>query len=168
VRIRPLTEDDVDAVRELDRAAGQLFAGIGMYDVAAHEPTSAAELLEYRRAGHAWVAVDDADTPVAYLLVDEVDACAHVEQLSVHPDAGRQGIGRQLLDAVAAWAAAQGMPALTLITFRGVAWNGPYYERLGFRAVADERLGPGLRALRSADAGKGLDPTQRVCMRRPV
>ena len=60
------------------------------------------------------------------------------------------------------------MPALTLLTFRDVAWNGPYYERLGFRALGDDELGPGLRALRDAEPAKGLDPAQRVAMRRPI
>ena len=152
----------------VERAAGRIFATVGMADVAAHEPLPPAELAGYQRGGRAWVAVDGDDRPVAYVLVDVVDGGAHIEQLSVHPDAGRQGIGARLVDTVAEWAVASELDRLTLITFRDVAWNRPYYERLGFRVLPDDRLGPGLAARRRAEPASGLDPTQRVCMYRPV
>jgi len=159
---------DVHRLRDIERAAGRLFADIAMLDIAAHQPPPVDELLAYQRAGRAWVAVDAEDRPTGYIVADVVDGCAHVEQLSVHPDAGRQGIGARLLGTVAAWAATEGLAALTLVTFRDVAWNRPYYERLGFRALADDDLGPGLRVLRDAEPAKGLDPDQRVCMRRDL
>lgn len=167
MRIRPLEAADVAGLGDLERAAGQRFAAIGMVDVAAHDPAPVTELLAYQRAGRGWVAVDD-DRPVGYVLVDEVDGCAHVEQVSVHPAVGGRGIGRRLLDTVAGWATARGLPAVTLIAFRHVPWNQPYYERLGFRVLADHELGPELRARRDLEAAKGLDPAQRVCMGRDV
>jgi len=139
-----------------------------MHDIAAHAPPSVDELLAYQRAGRAWVAVDAEDRPLAYAVVDVVDGCAHVEQLAVHPDAGRRGVGARLLDTVGAWAVTERLNALTLITFREVAWNQAYYERLGFRALSDDALGPGLRARRDAEPAKGLDSARRVCMRRAV
>jgi ribosomal protein S18 acetylase RimI-like enzyme len=92
----------------VERAAGRIFATVGMADVAAHEPLPPAELAGYQHDGRAWVAVDGDDRPVAYVLVDVVDGGAHIEQLSVHPDAGRQGIGARLVDTVAEWAVASG------------------------------------------------------------
>ena len=172
VRVRPVEPDDIEALGAIERAAGRLFAGIGMPDVAAHEPLPAAELAAYQDDGRAWVAVDEHDAPVGYVLVDTVDGCAHVEQISVHPDVGRQGIGRLLLDAVATWATdhddGEGDVGLTLVTFRDVAWNRPYYERLGFRVLADAEVGPELRARRQEEAARGLVPAQRVCMRRDL
>jgi hypothetical protein len=74
-----------------------------------------------------------------------------------------------LLDHVAGWAARRGLPALTLITFRGVPWNAPYYERLGFREMAPAELTPGLAARWAAAPGAGRDGgSERVCMRRDV
>jgi GNAT superfamily N-acetyltransferase len=139
-----------------------------MQDVAEHEPLPPEELLAYSNGGRAWVAVDGDDLLGEYVLVDVVDGCAHVEQISVHPAAARQGIGRLLIDAVAGWAAAAGLQALTLITFRDVPWNGPYYERLGFRSLTEQELGPELRGLREAEPAKGLDPARRVCMSRAL
>lgn len=58
---------------------------------------------------------------------------------------------------IARWARRRGLPAVTLITFRDVPWNCPYYERLGFRVVEQKRLTPGLRALVAREAKLGLD-----------
>ena len=164
MRIRPAEERDLDRLAPIERAAGRMFAAIGMPEIAEHEPLPVDERPTYR----AWVAVDDDDQPVAYVLVEEVDGCAHVEQISVHPDVAGQRLGSRLLDTVADWAATTDLVALTLITFRDVPWNRPYYERLGFRVLDDGDLGPGLRAKREAEVAKGLDPTARVCMRRDV
>jgi ribosomal protein S18 acetylase RimI-like enzyme len=51
----------------------------------------------------AWVITDNADRPVAYLLIDVTDGNAHVEQVSVQPEHARRGLGRTLLDTAAAW-----------------------------------------------------------------
>ena len=91
-----------------------------------------------------------------------------MRQLSVVPAYARRGIGRGLLDDVAWWAAAEGLPALTLTTFRSVPWNGPYYARCGFRELAGAELTQGLVGLLAAEAALGLDPADRVAMRRSV
>ena len=91
-----------------------------------------------------------------------VDGCLHVEQVSVHPDHARRGLGRALLDQ----AAADGIAALTLTTFAHVPWNAPYYTRCGFRVLDGTELTAGLRTIRQREAGLGLDRWPRVCMRR--
>jgi hypothetical protein len=70
-----------------------------------------------------------------------------------------------LLEYVADWAIDQDMPAMTLITFRGVPWNAPYYERLGFRELAESEVTPELAA-RNADQGGNF--AARVCMLRDL
>jgi GNAT superfamily N-acetyltransferase len=105
---------------------------------------------------------------VAYLIGELIDGSAHVEQVSVHPAAAGRGIGRALIDELAEWGHAQGAEAITLTTFVEVAWNGPYYERCGFRYLADDELTPGLVAIRSAEAAHGLDRWPRAAMRREL
>lgn len=61
-----------------------------------------------------------------------------------------------------------GLPALTLVTFRGVPWNAPHYERLGFRELAAAEITPGLAALAAAAAQGSRDRSVRVCMRRDI
>ena len=89
----------------------------------------------------------------AYALADVLDGQAHLEQVTVHPEYGRRGIGRQIVDQVADWARAQGFRSMTLLTFCDVAWNGPYYRRLGFVDVPDAEMGPELARLRAHEAG---------------
>jgi DNA-binding transcriptional MerR regulator/ribosomal protein S18 acetylase RimI-like enzyme len=166
VRIRAVRDDELPILQDIERAAGECFRDIGMPEIADDEPFPVEVLAAYRRAGRAWVAVDG--RPVAYLIADLVDGNLHVEQVSVHPDSARRGIGRTLLDHAADRAVADGLPALTLTTFTDVPWNAPYYERCGFRPLEEAELTPGLRELRGREAALGLDRWPRVCMRREL
>jgi GNAT superfamily N-acetyltransferase len=148
--------------------AGETFRSLGMGLVADDDPGSPAELAPYAEDGRALVAVDAADRPVGYLLLDVVDGAGHVEQVSVHPDHARRGIGGRLVERAASWARARGLPALTLTTYVDVPWNGPYYERLGFRYLAPNDETPGLRRIRADERAAGLDAWPRACMRRDL
>ena len=88
--------------------------------------------------------------------------------MTIYPDCAGRGIGSVLVDAVAGWGREQGSAALTLLTFRDVPWNGPYYGRLGFQPVPDDELEPELAALRRHEAELGLDVSIREAMRRPI
>ena len=153
---------------EIERAAGELFRPLGMEPVADDDPGSVEELAPYAETGRALVAVDAGDRPVGYLLLDVVDGAAHIEQVSVHPSQARRGIGRALIDEAESWAVAHGLGALTLTTFVDVPWNGPYYERLGFRYLAQEEETDGLREIRERERRLGLDAWPRACMRRGI
>lgn len=166
--VRTARCDDLPKLRELERAAGSPFRELGMYAVADDEPPSIADLEAFHDDGRAWVVADDADEPVAYLLVDVVDGNGHVEQVSVHPAHARQGLGKMLLDTAAAWAEQRRLAAITLTTYSDVPWNRPYYERLGFRALDESEMTPGLRRLRVQEAARGLAQWPRVTMQRPV
>ena len=163
--VRATRPDDCLALHAIEELAGARFREVGLDDVADHEPESAEALAAYAVAGRSWVVVDDADQPFGYVLVDVVDGDAHVEQLSIRPDHQGQGSGRALLERVQAWAVENGRPGVTLTTFTHVAWNRPLFEHLGFRALGQDEIGPGLRAVRHAESARGLQPAMRVCMR---
>lgn len=141
---------------------------MGMAEIAAAEPAPVEVLDRYRLADRAWVVAPAGGPPAGYALVDDVDGQAHVEQVSVDPAWSRRGLGRMLLDHVAAVARGEGRATVTLTTFRDVPWNAPYYARCGFRALAHDELGPEPRAVWDAEAAHGLDPEARVCMRREL
>ncbi|WP_407549149.1 GNAT family N-acetyltransferase [Streptomyces sp. Pv4-95] len=166
--IREPSPADLPALREIERAAGEPFRALGMARIADDEPPSVGQLTDYLRAGRLLVAYegpegDTAGRPAGYLLWDPVDGCAHIEQVSVHPEYARRGIGRALIERAER---DSGLGALTLTTFAEVPWNAPYYRRLGFRVLDDTALTPGLRAIRAHEAALGLDAWPRVCMRR--
>jgi GNAT superfamily N-acetyltransferase len=158
---------DAGRIQDVDRSSGQTFAEIGMQWVADHPPTPLDELEGYRRAGRSWVAVDTSGVVVGYVIVDLVDGCAHIEQLSVERTRQGEGFGKALVSEVESWATAAGLSALTLTTFSEVPWNRPLYEHLGFEVVDEDELSPGLRQIRDAETARGLDPATRVCMRKP-
>ena len=166
-RIRPARRDhrELEQLQAVEARAGTLFSAIGMPEVAEDDPPTVAELL----AAHVLlVAVDPDDRPVGYARVEVVDGHAHLEQLSVDPAFGRRGIGAALLEAVILVARERGDREVTLTTFRDVAFNAPYYERHGFQRVPDAERSVALVELVAAEAGHGLDPAQRVVMRRRV
>jgi GNAT superfamily N-acetyltransferase len=168
MRIRPARRSDLPLLQDIERAAGEPFRTLGMSAVSDDDPPPLDLLDDYRRAGRAWVAIASADRPVGYLIADEVDGAAHVEQVSVHPSSARRGVGRALIDHLADWAGDRRLVALTLTTFSHVPWNAPYYTRLGFRTLAESELTDGLRKIRAEEAEHGLDRWPRVCMRREL
>ncbi|WP_426005438.1 GNAT family N-acetyltransferase [Paenarthrobacter sp. NyZ202] len=166
--IRLARVEDLPLLQDIERAAGEAFRGLGMDSVADDDPASLDELQVYAAASRAWVYADGLDFPVAYVLVDVVDGNAHVEQVTVHPDSARQGLGRELLHAARIWGRGHGMQRQTLSTFRDVPWNAPYYRRLGFEELDAGTWGPQLTRLMEHEAELGLTRWPRVAMWRPT
>ncbi len=108
------------------------------------------------------------DPPVGFAALEELDGAVHLEQISVRGDLVGRGIGAGLLRAVLDRAAAAGAPGVSLLTFRDVPWNGPWYARHGFTELPEERWGQGLRAYWDAEIEAGLhDLGPRVVMWAP-
>jgi GNAT superfamily N-acetyltransferase len=166
--IRTARVEELASLIEIERAAGEAFRQLGMGLVADDDPGSAEELVPYAEDGRAFVAVDPADRPLAYLVVAALDGAAHIEQVSVDPAHAGRKIGRALIEHAETWARDRGLAALTLTTYVEVPWNGPYYERLGFRYLTPDEETPGLRAIRDRERRSGLDAWPRACMRRTV
>jgi GNAT superfamily N-acetyltransferase len=108
--------------------------------------------------------VDGAEVCLGFALVEWIDGTPPLEEVDVHPDHQRRGIGRALVEAVCAAVHARGADRLTLSTFRDVPWNGPMYARWGFAVMSD--LPPGLQAVRRHEAASGLDVSCRCFMER--
>jgi GNAT superfamily N-acetyltransferase len=163
--IRAARPSDYRKLSEIERQAGELFREVGMPEIADHDPYDADELAS---AVVLFVATDDDEEPIGYAMVELVDGHAHLDQISVLPEHGGQGIGTQLLDAVAGWAQGQGHAEVTLTTFRDVPFNAPLYGKRGYEIVPDTDWTEGLRELVAREAELGLDPDTRVVMRRVV
>lgn len=149
----------------IERLAGEKYREVGLAEIAEDAPPTVNRLSNYAMEGRSWVAVEDNGIPVGYVLADRVDGNAHIEQVSVTPVAQGLGIGRALIHRVQQWAREFDMGAVTLTTYAEVPWNGPLYEHLGFRILAEDAVGPELRAIREAEAAHGLDIAPRLCMR---
>lgn len=158
---------DVPALAAIEIAAAELFRG-HVADLLFSETTDERELRAAQQAGLLWVVLA-ADEPVGFALLEAVtDRWLHLEEMDVHPQHGRRGIGAALLNHVCEWAAARGYSEITLTTFRDVPWNMPFYSRHGFAEIPADTLRPELVAMVADEAARGLDPGRRVAMRRSL
>jgi GNAT superfamily N-acetyltransferase len=166
--VRATRYGDIPELHAIEWAAGQRFREFGLAHVADDEPDSVEQMTAYVDRGRSWVATDRDDRPVGYVLVDDLDGSAHIEQVSVLPDHQGRGHGRALCDRVVVWARETGRPAVTLTTYDHISWNRPLYEHLGFRVLGSAEMGAELQGRRAEEAEHGLDPEQRVAMRLDV
>lgn len=163
-RLRSARPADLPLLLAVERAASQLFRDSPYPHIVEDEPHNLADFEHWAEQGIVFVAVDEADKPVGFAAVEAVDGQGFLTELDVDPAHGRRGLGRRLIEAAREWSEAHGFTALRLSTFTDVAWNAPFYTRLGFRPLTEEELGPGLLAVRADEAAWGLDITRRVLM----
>lgn len=147
--VRTARGEDLAGLAEIENSGDAMFREIGI--VFPPGPTVVEQMI-----GKGADIVVAGDPPVGFAAVEEVDGAAHLEQISVRGDLVGRGIGVLLLDAVKARAAAAGSPGVSLLTFRDVPWNGPWYARHGFAELPRERWGPGIAAYWDAEIEAGL------------
>jgi len=164
-RIITARTTDLPFLTAIELAAATLLTGHAPESVLA-ETTSREDFEDAQKRGHLWVALAG-DEPVGFAQVKVLEpGIAHLDEIDVHPDHGRRGIGTTLVMTVCDWAAKNGKRAVTLCTFRDVAWNMPFYARLGFEVIPAHERTPALRSVVEDETRRGLDPTRRVTMRR--
>jgi GNAT superfamily N-acetyltransferase len=147
--IRPAEPRDLTVLPRIEQICDDLFRELDIVF-----PPGPPVIEQVIKAGSPiWVA---GDPPVGFAAVIEVDGRMHLEQLAVLPDNGRQGIGGALMGQLLAVAAASKSPGVTLITFRNVPWNAPFYAKHGFIELPAERWGPQLRTHWQAEIDAGL------------
>jgi GNAT superfamily N-acetyltransferase len=157
-------EHHVRAIPAIEQAAAAIFPELDLPPDIRYLVTDNETLMVAQSEKRLWAALDDNKTLVGFALARIVGAYAHLEELDVHPDHGRQGVGSRLLRAVISWATDGGFPGITLITFRHLPWNAPFYERHGFVRLDDSNTGNSLRELIREEADAGIEPGNRVAM----
>ncbi len=155
--VRPADADDLTALPAIEAAADTLFVPLGITDLPA--PASAEE------RARAWRVLVAGRPAQGFAVLGRLDGDVHLDQLSVHPAAGRRGLGAALLAATVAEAEAAGSRRVTLTTYADVPWNAPWYARHGWRETGD--VGPELAAVVRAEAALARHG-RRVVMERPV
>lgn len=156
--------EDIPQLGDIELAAARLLVGYAPESVL-QVTTSEPEFRAALDAGQLWVALTG-ETPVGFAHVKVLERrTAHLDELDVHPDHGRRGVGRSLVQTVCDWAASRGFDGVTLSTFRSPPWNAPFYASMGFRPLDAASLTPALRQIVDDEVRRGLDVTTRVVMR---
>jgi ribosomal protein S18 acetylase RimI-like enzyme len=163
--VRLARASDVPWLADVERSAAETFLTLpdlawivsdGVTDDETH-----ARLIA---AGAEWVADDQVGEPVGFLAGERFGGDLHIWELAVASAYQRHGLGRRLIEAAQAQARAEGLTGLTLTTFRSVAWNGPFYARIGFEFLDEATLGERLAAVLKGERDRGLP--DRVAMRK--
>ncbi|MBB2202322.1 GNAT family N-acetyltransferase [Gluconacetobacter tumulisoli] len=171
---RPARPADAPGLPAIERSAGASFLALpDLAWIADHEVMPAATHLEAIGQGTCWV-TEDAGGLTGFLTAGTATEdgppphvpVLHIWELSVRADRQGRGLGRRLLDRAARHAAAHGLSAVTLTTFRDVPWNAPFYARAGFALLDGDTLTPRLRAILAEEAAHGL--SRRCAMRRAI
>lgn len=164
IRVHPTRGTDIDRLEAVERSAATLFRALPDLAWLADDRTAGPEAHARAVAqGLSWVAVDEADQPIGFLIAAEADADLHILELSVSAEHQGRGAGRALMAAARHTAEVRAKQALTLTTFSTVPWNAPFYARLGYAALTFEETPAYLRETLAAEAAHGL--TDRVAMR---
>ncbi len=159
--IRRATEGDAADMRRVERAAQSLLAEHGVDLDSLVVPAELEELTTWTLGVVA--ELHGRVVGMARLTGLTADLIA-LDQVSVDPDLGGQGVGRRLLNAVASEARDLGYKAITGTTFRDVAFNAPFYGRLG--CTEDPQPHPTMVQRRRVESALGLDNFgPRVVMR---
>ena len=166
--IRSATLTDVPRLPDVELAAATLYlsqlAVTGLTAEILSEPNSIEDFAAAQQADRLWVAANEANEPIGFALLDEIDQWLYLDELDVLPEYGRRGIGTALVKHVCQLAREAGYPGVTLSTFRDVIWNAPFYGRLGFQIVPPHEQTPGLQALVASEKERGLHIDKRVIM----
>jgi GNAT superfamily N-acetyltransferase len=164
--VRRTTAADAALLPSIERSAGEAFRAIDFLAwLADGEDHPESTHLAHVEAGTSWVAVDDADIPIGFLIGDWAGDIFHIVEISVRLDWQRSGSGSALLSCVIAWAREQGLRGVTLTTFRDVAWNAPFYRRFSFHEIEWQELERHVAGALGREAAIGLPRELRCAMR---
>lgn len=166
--IRIARKQDADRLPALERSAGEAFRQVpGLAWIADGEDRS----VEFYRAvvarGTSWIAEVGGEA-VGFLAAETFASELHVWEFAVRLDGQRRGHGSALFQAALAAARARRLGAITLTTFRDLAWNELLYRRLGFQTLDPERTGARLSDILAAEIARGLPGERRCAMRLEI
>jgi GNAT superfamily N-acetyltransferase len=165
ISIELASEEHLPAIPAIELAASAMFSESDLPVEIRYLVTEDELLREAQSEARLWVALTDERTAVGFAMADIVDGGAHLDEMDVIPEFARQGIGTRLVQTLMEWARSLDYPALTLITFRHLPWNAPFYERMGFVSMETSEIGDELAGLLQDEGVAGIDVRKRVCMK---
>lgn len=162
--IRLASTEHLKAIPGIQVAAVSIFAESDVPRDIRYRTTAADVLQDAQESGCLWVATDGNDHVIGYAMIEILGSVVHLDDLDVRPEHARQGIGSALLRVVIDWAMREQYITMTLVTFRHLVWNAPFYEKFGFSEIEGEALDADLRALLQGEVAAGLSECNRIAM----
>ncbi len=160
--LRLARPSDAEAMPAIERAAAEVaFATEASIDPA--RTRTSEDYARLIRRGHSLVA-HVGEVMAGFLVAQPFSRELHIWEMDVAPGFQRRGIGAGLVRAAQIDARNTGYRALTLTTFRDLAWNGPFYARLGFEEVTALDAHPRLAGELANEVDDGLPAERRFAM----
>jgi GNAT superfamily N-acetyltransferase len=164
--IRKARYADIAFLGQVERSAAEIFKSANLdflIDGPTVDPKALAAMID---AQHLWVACDFMDYPIGFTGGENIEGDFHLAEISVAQDFQGKGVGRALMEMMEADVRREGYKAITLTTFRTLAWNGPWYGRLGFTEVNPIEMGPTYLGILENERQNGFDMSARCVMRK--
>lgn len=161
--VRLARPEDLPAVAEVEASAATVFAGTHMAFAVDDPPNDPADLLAAIACDLMWVATD-ADAIVGFIFAEPCAGGLYLRELSVAAPFQQRGHGTALMAACIAAARTRGDAMLALTTDRTLAWNAPFYRRIGFAIVEGDAIPAAAQRRLERQFAAGFDPAQRCTM----
>lgn len=136
VRFEKLQEVHVPDLKRIDVACAELYWSIG-YDAAEVPVRTSGDFYRLPRTHAVWVADADGDIAGFIAFRDESPGIGYIEDIAVHPELRRFGVGRRLIDKARAELVHLGFDEVVLKVKTRAAWAVAFYEALGFHMLGD-------------------------------
>jgi GNAT superfamily N-acetyltransferase len=157
IEIRLATAQDAPFLAGVEQSAGAAFRALPDLAWIADQPIAPGEAsLPLIEAGTVWVAQDAQSGVIGELLAGIFGDALHIFELAVAKDFQQRGIGRRLIDVAVREARSRNLEAITLTTFRHVAWNGPFYAHYGFAELSGADVDARLAEIIRSEEARGL------------
>ena len=152
---------DAASMPIIEQAAAIAFADAAGVDFT--RTRAEADFARLIRKGHCLVA-HVGEAMAGFLVAEPFRRELHIWEMDVLPAFQRRGVGAGLVRAAQIDARNSGFKALTLTTFRDVAWNAPFYARLGFEELTAIDAHPRLAGELANEVDDGLPADRRCAM----
>jgi GNAT superfamily N-acetyltransferase len=166
ITIRRAEIRDAEALPAIEQSAGETFRQIPELAWLADGDNIPAErhrkLIEL---GGCWVAVGPDDRPVGFVSAEALAGELHVWEFDVRRDLQGGGIGRRLIQHAIDDAQSRALSAVTLTTWRDVAWNEKFYAKLGFKTLSNHEANARLSDVLRGEVEQGFAAEKRCAMR---
>lgn len=157
--IREAQADEISQLAEIERSAAKLFPVGRLPNPETSQPVAKLEAAQLSKL--LWVA-ETKQGLVGFASCQIIGQNLHLEEISVHADFGRAGIGAALLSKVIAAAKTRSLNAVSLTSFLDFAWNAAFYRKHGFRDLPKHSAPHYLQERLNTEAAMGME--SRVAM----
>jgi ribosomal protein S18 acetylase RimI-like enzyme len=153
----------------VERSAAEIFRTVNLGSLADDETTVAPSILATMvDSNHLLVAVNESDQPIGFVGGMDIDGNFHIVEISVAQAVQGKGVGSALMAEMTRQVKEEKFMVMTLTTYRNVAWNGPWYKKMGFQEVTAEEMGKEYLKIWDVESQHGHDMASRCVMRKSL